>query len=46
MRTKLVKENLIIKEIPIITRYGSERSSIHFLYALRFFLKTFTNKFN
>lgn len=46
MRAKLVKENLIIKEIPIITRYGNERSSIHFLYALRFFLKTFITKIN
>ncbi|MDB3885400.1 glycosyltransferase family 2 protein [Candidatus Pelagibacter sp.] len=45
MRLKLVKEKCIINEIPIITRYGSERSSIHFDYALRFFMSTIAGKF-
>ena len=45
MRLKLIKENCTIKEIPIITRYGSERSSIHLTYALRFFLNTIISKF-
>jgi GT2 family glycosyltransferase len=44
MRTKLVKENFHIEEIPIFTRYGTERSSVHFNYALRFFLKSVLNK--
>ena len=34
------KLNYKIKEIPIKTFYGTERSSIHLIYALRFFLKT------
>ena len=45
MRLKLTKENCKIKEIPIITRYGTERSSFHISYALRFFLKTIISKF-
>jgi hypothetical protein len=45
MRLKLTKENFIIKEIPIETRYGSERSSVHLNYALRFFLNTVLGKF-
>jgi cellulose synthase/poly-beta-1,6-N-acetylglucosamine synthase-like glycosyltransferase len=39
MRLLLAKDRLSIKEIPIKTFYGSERSSTHFIYALRFFLK-------
>ena len=45
MRTKLVKEKCEIKEIPIQTRYGSERSSIHLNYAIGFFFKTLIGKF-
>ena len=44
MRTKLVKEKQEINEIPIFTRYGSERSSIHLKYALGFFIKTILGK--
>ena len=40
LRLQLVSEKKLIKEIPIETFYGSERSSIHFIYAVRFFLKT------
>ncbi len=40
LRLQLVSEKKLIKEIPIKTLYGSERSSIHFIYAVRFFLKT------
>jgi hypothetical protein len=44
MRLMLTKNKLIIGELPIETIYGNERSSIHFIYALRFFLKTFKYK--
>ena len=40
MRLMLTKEKLIIKELPINTFYGNERSSIHLIYAMRFFFKT------
>lgn len=39
MRLLLTENNLKIKETPIKTFYGSERSSIHIIYAIRFFLK-------
>ena len=45
LRLKLVSEKKKIKEIPIKTIYGTERSSIHLIYALRFFLKTIKFKF-
>jgi len=45
MRIKLVKNKLSIKEIPIITIYGNERSSVHLIYALRFFFETIIKKF-
>ena len=45
MRIKLVKNKLSIKEIPIRTIYGSERSSVHLIYALRFFFETIIKKF-
>ena len=44
MRLMLTKNKLIIGELPIETIYGNERSSIHFIYALRFFLKIFKYK--
>lgn len=40
LRLKLISEKKKIKEIPIKTIYGTERSSIHLIYAVRFFLKT------
>ena len=40
MRKKILKNNYRIKEIPIVTRYGNERSSTHFNYAIRFFFKS------
>tara|TARA_B100000900_G_scaffold397362_1_gene397612 strand:- start:344 stop:1069 length:726 start_codon:yes stop_codon:yes gene_type:complete len=40
LRLQLVSEGKFIKEIPIETFYGTERSSVHIIYALRFFLKT------
>ena len=40
LRLQLVSEGKYIKEIPIKTFYGTERSSVHLIYALRFFLKT------
>ena len=45
MRLLLTKKKLSIKEIPIKTFYGNERSSIHFIYALRYLIKTFKFKF-
>ena len=44
MRLKLVEKKLPIKEVPIITRYGTERSSIHFKYAFLFVIRSFLNK--
>ena len=44
-RIQLVKQNLLIEEIPIFTRYGTERSSIHFGYAINFLIKSFISKF-
>ena len=44
LRHKLLFEEKKIKEIPIKTFYGTERSSIHFVYAVRFFLKTIVFK--
>ena len=44
LRIKLVNRNLKIKEFAIKTYYGTERSSIHFIYAVRFFFKTIMNR--
>ncbi len=44
MRLMLTKEKLIIKEVPINTFYGNERSSVHLIYAIRFFFKTLKYK--
>ena len=41
MRLILTGNKFVIKEIPIETIYGTERSSIHFIYAIRFLLKVF-----
>ena len=40
MRKKILENNYKIKEIPIVTRYGNERSSTHLNYAIRFFFKS------
>tara|TARA_Y100000768_G_C23925453_1_gene657288 strand:- start:338 stop:1057 length:720 start_codon:yes stop_codon:yes gene_type:complete len=45
MRINLIKKKLEIKEIPIRTIYGSERSSVHIIYALKFFFQTILKKF-
>lgn len=44
LRLRLINLGYQIKEIPINTYYGSERSSFHFIYAIRFFWKTITFK--
>ena len=44
LRLKLISEKKKIREIPIKTFYGTERSSVHLIYAIRFFLKTITFK--
>ncbi len=45
MRIYLTKNKRDIKEIPIKTIYGSERSSVHLIYALKFFFETILKKF-
>ena len=35
----IIRKNLI-KEIPIQTKYGDERTQLHILYALKFFLNS------
>jgi hypothetical protein len=45
MRIALLKKYLKIKEIPIQTMYGDEKSSIHIIYALKFILETLTKRF-
>jgi hypothetical protein len=44
LRLQLVNNNLPIKEISIKTFYGTERSSFHMIYAIRFFFKIFKYK--
>ena len=44
LRLQLVSDKKLIKEIPIETFYGSERSAIHLIYAIRFFFKTIVFK--
>jgi len=44
LRINLIKKKLNIIEIPIKTYYGSERSSVHLFYALRFLLDLFKSK--
>lgn len=39
MRFKFIKKKLLISEIPIKTIYAEERSSVHLLYAIKYFLK-------
>lgn len=39
LRLLMVHNKLRIHEIMIKTKYGTERSSIHFIYALRYFIK-------
>ena len=45
MRLKLIEKKKLISEIPIITRYGTERSSMHINYAFDFFFKILIKKF-
>lgn len=45
MRIALIKNNFKIKEIPIITIYGNEKSSFHFIYALKFIFETIAKRF-
>ena len=45
MRLEIIKKKEIIEEIPIITRYGTERSSMHIAYALNFLKKIIIKKF-
>ena len=44
-RLQLVNQNKSIKEIAINTFYGTERSSFHIVYAIRFFYKVMKYKF-
>ena len=45
LRLQLVNKRKKIKEIAINTIYGSERSSFHIIYAIRFFYKVMKYKF-
>ena len=45
LRLQLVNKNKDIKEIAINTFYGTERSSFHIIYAVRFFYKVIKYKF-
>ena len=45
LRLQLVNKNKSIKEIAINTLYGTERSSFHIIYAVRFFYKVIKYKF-
>jgi len=44
LRLQLTNQKKKIKEIPINTFYGTERSSVHIIYALRFFWKVIKYK--
>lgn len=44
MRLSLVKRKKNILEIPIVTRYGDERSSMHIQYAFNFFKRIILRK--
>lgn len=46
MRFFYINNNLIIKEIPIKTRYGDERSQLHIIYAIKFFFEILRFKIN
>lgn len=41
VRLNLIKNRFLIKEIPIQTIYGTERSSVHLIYAIRYFFELF-----
>ncbi len=41
VRLNLIKNKFLIKEIPIQTIYGTERSSVHLIYAIRYFFELF-----
>jgi GT2 family glycosyltransferase len=44
LRINLIKKKLNILEIPIKTYYGSEKSSVHLFYALKFLIDLFKGK--
>jgi GT2 family glycosyltransferase len=46
LRINLIKKKLNILEIPIKTYYGTERSSVHLLYACKFVLDILKSKFS
>ena len=39
IRFRFIKNNYNIHEVPIKTKYGTERSSIHLTYAVRYFFE-------
>ena len=45
IRLQCLKKKLNIEEIPIKTIYGNERSSFHFIYAIRYFFEIIFFKF-
>jgi len=44
LRINLIKKKFNILEVPIKTYYGTEKSSVHFLYAVRFLFDVLKNK--
>ena len=44
LRINLIKKKFNILEVPIKTYYGTEKSSMHFLYAARFLFDILKNK--
>ena len=46
MRFYYIANKLTISEIPINTRYGDERSQLHIIYAMKFFIEIFNFMFN
>ena len=45
MRIEMVKKKTNISEVPIIAKYGDEKSSIHLFYAVKFIFETFYKRF-
>lgn len=41
MRLNFIRKNFLINEVPIQTIYGSERSSMHIIYAIRYAFELF-----
>ena len=45
MRIEIIKKKAYISEVPIIAKYGDEKSSIHLFYAIKFVIESFYRRF-